>query len=350
MKFFILRTSFALSIALPASAGVVSGGGGLAAVCRGPDHKIVSATLLDLYESASLGLTLPRPTGSVERDYFLAAANTYRLQGVPQLADEQQEMIASSLRKFFEIVEMKPGGTLLPTNDVGSAPVLPQGCQLEQLAVFHDELPNRVEVDSEIWSALDSLNRSALVTHEAHYYWLRKLHERTSEASRAFVAHVYAIGGNTPSLDGVPWLAKNCSSEDPRFRIITDRTDDSLSWSNDRPSGFYAFPINTPEGSGMKLQFTTLAGRPQVVKTTAIIAGVDFETRELWNQSIGSMVLYPRSSGINIVREVSLEGGLRPGYSIEVHYVSDEPIRILTKFKGEVMTDEFLTNCSARTN
>jgi hypothetical protein len=67
------------------------------------------------------------------------------------------------LRRFFDITQMTAPGVKLPkSNDIGAAPRIPEGCALEQLAIFHDETPNRVEIDSEIWKALDSVNRACL--------------------------------------------------------------------------------------------------------------------------------------------------------------------------------------------
>ena len=333
-----------------ALAGASNGGGGAAVVCRQTDGQIRYASLLDLYETSQVyGLKLFKPTGSLERDYYLAVANTYSLQGYPEYAEKEKASISENLRKFFEIVSMTPAGQGLPIlDDTGEVPMLPSGCAIEQLAIFHDASTlgtDRVEINSEIWRSLDSLNQAALVTHEMNYYWERTLNERTSEATRAVVAHIFADGGVTPVRDGIPSYSMSCLSIDPRFSTVTRYNDGSKSTSYSRISSFDVYPIQTPQGPGMRLQFGSVAGRPTIVKTFIDVSGIQFKLREELNKNRDGYEMIVNEPGKNIDAEIPLSNGLRKGWSINIVYKTDEAVRLVVKNHGVVLTEETLTSC-----
>lgn len=321
--------------------GPSSSGGGAALVCRTPEGKISYAELLDLYEARTvLRFPLVQPTGSVQQDYFLAAANTYRLQGALGLAEKERENINESLRRFFDIAQMTAPGVKLPVlKDLGETPRIPDGCALEQLAIFHDETPNRVEIDTEIWNSLDSVNRAALVSHEAHYAYERKLLERTSVLSRAFVGYIYAVSGVVePVRTGIPDGSLKCLSEDFRYR-------QRPSSGSERLSSFDVYPIMTPEGMGMRLQFGQIAGRPELTKATIEIPGVNFAVKPGWDASGENPVAIVTEADKNVHLEIPLRGGMRKDVSVEVAYVTGSPVRLSFKVNGAVISEETLTSC-----
>lgn len=339
----IAVTALTLASAIAMADGPSSSGGGAALVCRSSEGKIEYSELLDLYEArVVMHRPLVQPTGSVTRDYFLAAANTYRLQGAPGLADREKAAIEENLRRFFDIAQMTAPGVKLPTlGDLGEAPQAPEGCAIEQLAIFHDEIPNRVEIDSEIWNSLNSVNRSALVTHEAYYAWERTLRERTSQNTRVAVGIIYAASGVEPVKSGVPQDALTCFSEDPRFLRQHGRSSGS-----DRLSSFSVYPVMTPEGKGTRLQFGQIGGRPILTKTTVEIPGVEFALGKIeWDQTLNIPVSKVSEANKNVHLEIPLRGGVRENASVEVSYVTGQPVRLSFKVNGVTETEEILTTC-----
>jgi hypothetical protein len=345
------KVSAIMLVSSVSHAGVGSSGGGLAVVCRMSTGQIAAAELLDLYEARTVfGYSVVPATGSLQRDYYLAAANTYRLQGYPGLAEQERANIAENLQHFFDRVKMTRTGERLPAlPDFGAVPALPQGCALEQLAVFYDENPVRIAIDSEIWRALDSVNQSALVTHETFYYWERQMQERTSESTRAFVAHVYANGGVEPVHAGVPRGALECHSIDSRIDEIASRESGygrARSY-NSRLSIFSAYPVMTARGMGTRLQFSNIADRPIIAKTTVDLPGVNFSVKKAVASVNGEMSMTPvvDEPDKNVQVELPFATGLRKDWTIEISYVTGLPVKLVIKQKGVPISEEYVTAC-----
>jgi hypothetical protein len=260
----------------------------------------------------------------------------------------ERERISENLQRFFDLVRMTPPGVKLPhLPDLGSVPALPQGCAIEQLAIFHDDEPNSVEIDSEIWNALDSLNRAALVTHELAYAWQRQLQERTSETTRSFVAHVYAAPGQVvPVREGVPEARLRCWSEDFAYRESETNEDGSVSSSNTHLSGFEAYPIQTADGPGTRLQFNAIAGRPSVARATIDLRGVGLKLKNtLDRSSFGQMIAIVEEPGKDLRIERPLSGTFWKDWSVEVVYRTGAPMKLVFKKNGVRLAEDVVTNC-----
>jgi len=319
-------------------AGPSSSGGGSAVVCRNPDGKIYYSELLDLFEArAVIGLKLPAASGSIYTDYRRSVENTHRLQGHPDLADKIVEQSDENLRRFFDIVRMTQPGERLPRlDDVGEHPRLSPNCGLEQLAIFHDTEPAVVEIDTEIWETLDSLNRAALVTHELFYQWDRINKEPTSEGTRSLVAHVYAEKGAVPNSHGVPEGATSCYAHNPKAA----NPGSSITL-------FHAFSVNTPEGTGTRLQFYSYSARAAIVKTVADLPGILPRMTKSWNMIDGQPMplLIVDEPNVDRTLMAPFRSGYRKGWTVEVALKTGQPVRLTFKRKGVVMTEEFFSSC-----
>lgn len=327
--------------------GGESSGGGLALVCR-DQGKIRHAELLDLFEARTkFGFQLMRASGSVERDYFLSVDNTYRLQGNPMLARQRQKAIEENLRRFFDLVRLTaPGEKLPPTNDVGEIPALPQGCGLEQLAVFQDR-PEALHLDREIWSALDSLSQAALVSHELAYREERQTHlEMTSESARSFVAVIYAVTGPVPVHQGLSRGARACSTSDlnPAAWIVTSRSGSITSSMSKVGTSFYVEPAMTPQGPGVRLQFTQLAGRPIVTKGTIEIPRIGFNVKAAFDRSTNKILMLADEAA-SFQGEIAVRGTQYAGLSVIVSYQPGLPVRLIFKKQGRILSEQVLTFC-----
>jgi hypothetical protein len=291
-------------------AGPTSSGGGFAVVCRNAQHTIVSAELLDLYEAQErYGLRIVSSSGDLVRDYVRGVRNTYRLQGSkdPVSIDEQRKYLS----KMFEILDFTaPGEHLVPLADMGHVPSVPEGCDLEQLAIFHDDR-GRISVDSEIWEALDTLSRAALFSHELYYKDVREWGEKTSEGARALVGQIYSKSGElTPIFNGIPRGTPSCFTAE--FSVVT--APNNTASPQQKLSLFYPYRVNRggAVGSGVMLQFFSLMGRPMLSKTTAYFPGVRLSYER------GGRVRLVNSTRSDFVLKVPVVGSYRKDWELEL--------------------------------
>jgi len=314
------------------------GGGGTAVVCRGEDGAIRRSTLLDLFEAATVfGFRVATASGDIVKDYFNASVHGYYLEGTTNIGGYERAMIDASLQRFFDHAVMT--GPLPRLDDTGPVASLPEGCALEQLAVFRDPEPGRVEINREIWQSLDSVNRAALVTHELIYHRERRYFERTSQTARAAVAHVYAVSGVPPLLEGVPAGAYSCVSEDPRYIGV-----DLLAVRGVKSSRFSSFRV-FQSGEGTRLQFLQLAGRSMMTKTAVDIPDLafTFEPRPTGDEL--RQVLVAAAPAMDLAVEIPLENPVRKNWRIQLVYKTGEPIRLRVKAAGALLSEEFITGC-----
>lgn len=353
----------AIPFALPLLAGPISSGGGNAVVCRSDSGAILSAEVLDIYEGRErYGYTMMEASGQFEQDYLLSVRSTYRLQGANDitLGSDTRE----HLSRFMDIVRFTPPGDRLPLlNDRGDSAKAPQGCAIEQLAIFETFLVNgaensHVRVDTEIWGALDSLNKAALVTHELMYAHERRLLEKTSEGTRAWVAQVYAqedeiapVMSKHPQLDGLGPIAY-CSTAIFNNNIPRQTRDAKM-------STFYVYPALKKESdgsvtSGTVLQFTHIMGRPLLSRTTAFIPELTPHFATLRDH----LSLVDSDELVEFQEEFVLEGAHRDDWKLEVtQSFSPDPqnpaanptkIKIGLMQDGVLLEEAFISSCFQR--
>ena len=316
--------------------GVGSTGGGASVVCRDSQNKIISAELLDLYEARVRdSRDLLATTYSIEGDYLLATQNTFRLQG--SLLALEANQVSATLQRFFVSTEFTlPGVRLRWLGDLG--PTVPalnqQGCALEQLAIF-DDTTQKISIDSEIWTALNTLNQAALVTHELEYAYERKLEERTSETTRAIVGLIYSAHGVVPVLEGLPAARIHCITtlENRGENQGEDRGEGQSTQKG--VSGFYVYPSLAENGhpSGLTLQFTQLMGRPLLTRTT-----LHLENLSHWDT-------HPEK-GADLTIKAPLDGMQSKGWELEVRYRYDSPVRLTLFQRGKQVQEAVVQSCS----
>ncbi|MCX6126638.1 MAG: hypothetical protein NTV34_18045 [Proteobacteria bacterium] len=300
------------SLAGGVHAGVGSSGGGFAVVCRGNDHAIQSAQVLDLFEAQKRGVELRKSSSDINREYALS------LKYIRQSGDDhrpigqtEMDQFQADINNYF--VFLPDGLALGSTSDLGEIPTVPAGCAIEQLAVYHDS-EQRIEVSSEIWGALDSLNRVALFTHESLYYLYRQAGESTSENLRKLIPYFFQKDLPTSQTAGVPVDSPNCYSE-------------NLNSETTFGSHFYYYPDENSAHSTV-LQFDNLLGRYTFFPTRVTLPIV-IEPGQIHitsNQGkVYSMVSDP--SADQMVRAPILEGPFA-GYSVLVHYQYLHPFTV----------------------
>jgi hypothetical protein len=293
--------------ALPALAGVSTSGGGTGVVCRSPEGKITSVELLDLYEVKARGQTLIPDSGASGIESYLASVDrVWQLQSAPIVED--QKFSRQNYENFMKKVQwIQPGEHLAFLNDVGHHPPLPQGCALEQIAIFYDVPTQVIAIDRELWDLLALQDQTALVWHELTYMYFRGLKDNTSEYARTFVSMIFAQE-TVPVLEGISKDQPSCFSEGATR------------------SFFYKIPQNSATLT-VRFQFFSFLNRPLVNKTYA------------------DLVLEKDSSGLPVRKKYSVIGGLSAGWAIEI-VPSAEKIKINYYDGDQLLEEQTLTYCS----
>lgn len=329
---------FSLVFSLITSTGVAgpsSGGGGMVVTCRNTAGKIISTDLLDVYEAKYLAqnntkISIMQPTGSLDEDYYRLVSNTYRLQGNGHHPDKGASL--ANVKNFIDAVDWISVGQVLPfLGDQGLTSPLGEGCMLEQLAIFYDST-GRVALSEEIWRRLDSLSRAALVEHELFYRYERDFSENTSESSRSYVRQIISQSGFSPVKMGAETAKLFCSAQTSTTTGNIELTD--------------LYIHQTPNSLGFQdltLQFTQIAGRPLLVKSTALLSNLIFDVQQSWY--LGARVLMPKSSTQNRVLKVPVVTDHRKDWEILFKFVSNQPVTIELLQDGVSISKSYFSNC-----
>ncbi len=224
--------------------GADSSGGGKSVVCRDSNAHLISVELLDLYEAKAMFGLSPVSMGS-SLDEVLDQAKS-KLMHTIELPDPNIFQVMGRVKKNLRVM---PAGTKLEPVDDASPVVLPQGCALEQTAVYVDE--GLVVVDREHWEAMDARNKGALIVHEAIYYRSRGEGETNSRRARKIVGHLFSDFNFIYVKEDLPKDAITCIS----------KKDDGKNMSM-----FFVYPNEKGETT---FQFQELRGRFLFSKTTA---------------------------------------------------------------------------------
>ncbi len=318
------------------SEGPSSGGGGMVVTCRAADGSIQSTELLDVYEAKvkTPGKVLSA-SGDMAEDYVRLVVNTFALQGYSfEQTGKSPEESERNARAIMDIVDWS--GPLPFLNDQGEYEALPQGCQLEQLAIFSD-LTGRVRVDSEIWGRLDSLSKAALLQHEIFYQYERTQRELTSESTRSLIRQQLAPTGYVPVKSGSANASLECMAES-----LVYETGSSSTYAVTR---FYVIPSSEPGNETTTLQFTSFAGRPLLVKTT-IELPIDFKVREFRKREDFFPLLYPASLDVRKIFQIPVKSEHRSDWEVKFEYDGSKPVSLSLIQDGVVQSKSVLSSCS----
>ncbi len=175
--------------------GTINGGGGKGVLCQ-RDGK-TTLEVLDLYEGRVLYQRKPKDLKVTNEREMIEAVSELLSEHI--ISDEENkdarayfddEIIAplvKSIRYIDGQVRVKE------TND-SKEPLIEQGCQVVQIAVYHDE--SILLINQKFWQKLDWRNRTALILHEVIYRFGRgNLDESDSTNSRKLVAFLMSKEG-----------------------------------------------------------------------------------------------------------------------------------------------------------
>lgn len=218
------------------ASGGVDSGGGKSIVCRNPEGKISSATLLDLFEGKYLFKREPLSNQDKFEDQFQAAAARIRDANTNAYVTYLRYLGVDGMQMFRSTIFLPKDIKLEPTDDAVQV-IVPIGCKVEQAAAFNTRL-DRLILDSEIWESFDETNRAALLLHEVLYDNLRrKADERDSFYTRQVVSFVMSLP-QLPKVDnGVPDSAYFCQS----FSSKGERKPNSAFYVYESPQGDWVY-------------------------------------------------------------------------------------------------------------
>lgn len=223
---------FALAILLflaPAltRAGVISGGGGGALVCRNADGTVTSAELLDLWEAHAMGgQTIVHDSINSVNDQLRAAA--------AKLAAVHSGLAEGVLENWKHIQKNRVWNTeevLFPKPDDADNSLEKKNCPLQGM-MFYDDQRNKLILRKPVFNALkDNTEIAAAYFHEALYRAMRMLKlegARNSVQTRIIVGCLFSEGDLADCLNlepAQPANAWNCdlpadeANDEPTLRI-----------------------------------------------------------------------------------------------------------------------------------
>lgn len=304
--------------------GPSTGGGGFAVQCPQTPISPAEVELLDFYEGREvLGLQMAKSTGNLRNDYFRAVDRTYTMQGNRDYAEQNKNWINANLTKFMRnTIFVEHASDLPKASDLGNAPMVPSQCSIQQVAYFEDAA-NTIYILRPLWDQMDSLNQAGLVLHELFGPEIRKRGFHTSEFSRRSVAHINAVTGAAPILDGLT------------------PSDRSLSASTSQPNGvpdvsvFVAKKLKSLGSELLRLQFSQINGMALLAKTWIDLPYVELDLERAQCTSgalLGHMIL--KTPGIDLQISVPLNGKLTTGMELKVEMKTGEPVRLTLSKNG----------------
>jgi hypothetical protein len=325
-------------------------GGGNAVVCRSVDGKILHAQLLDLYEArVRYHLSPIAASGDVETDYLAARTRDLTQFGVP-LSPYYLNFALKTARDDYQsfmrpVVFTNPGEHLPLLSDQGDMVLPPAGCELEQLAIFNylepSEYPDVFRVDREIYNALDSNNRAALVSHELNHRSARRLGEPNSELTRGYVGFEFT---STPLPKVYEMIPRRLTPGGAEIGIYVDyECHNVLPTNMSYDMGFFVLPI--PNGKGKRLQLTTLGSRTLNTQTYIDLPEVGWALSPRSDDGRPPVV---QEAGVDIEKRFPLQTVEQLGLELDVKYKTGEPVQLNVFYKGKPLANVIVGFCIAR--
>lgn len=250
MQIYISRLTLLLAVLFftfnsYARMGTSDGGGGVGVRCPS-NVSPIAFELLDIHEIKLEGKVISHNLQNEAEAIQLASKNLglhyYNPSSISpnQYIDYLKSNFVQSIfngEAFYnpivdELTQVEFVDSLPLSNDIGDYSVKP-GCSLEQVAYYFDD-SNTLKIVSTKWNELSWLDKSALVSHEVHYFLDRfngiedfaSQHLKTSERVRRFTGLLYSTERVTPKYSispksGYYRCESNVDSEirDTSFRV-----------------------------------------------------------------------------------------------------------------------------------
>ncbi len=206
---FLLTAATVPSISVAAPSVALTGGsshGGSALVCRNADKKITRAEILDLFEAREILGIQPAKVDDVEEYLGTLVAQLQKTFGARMLYPLR---LGAELKRLAPLYRPLSRGVRLNRIDDAFPSISLDGCDFEQLASYRDS-DEVILYDSEIYEALDPLNRAVLRLHEAAYSLDRGFNPEgagvmNSVFSRRIVGEMISSHWNSEKIEDLVW-------------------------------------------------------------------------------------------------------------------------------------------------
>jgi len=216
--------------------------------------------------------------------------------------------------KFQQVAISNNWPSLRDFNEPGDIGTTPGG--------IYDE--DQIFISAEIWNALPTLDRAALVHHEFKYKEERWMGELTSEGTRTAVGLIFSKTEETVN-----------SGLSPDQKIyITDKYGDNPIKRSD-------FRV-TRTLSGVSLQFRSIMGRVLFAKTVAKINDINWKL----STTDGSRGCVVTEKGKKVISKVPLVSLQSRDWELEVSYLSDSPFKLSLYQNGIFVAEAHLDSCN----
>jgi hypothetical protein len=204
MKVLLFISSLLISLSvLAVEKGNGSSGGGASVVCRDSNNRILSAELLDTFESTYLyNLDIVHSSEDINLQIKKALE---KFTSEPFYKYTIIELIEHIKNKFQFLPE---GISLNAPIDLGESDgvLVREGCRLEGLGFYN--IDSNLRVAPATYNHLSKTDQAAFLLHEALYLYYRKVTSgNSSELSRRMNAMLFA--GNSSSEDAIEFFKNN---------------------------------------------------------------------------------------------------------------------------------------------
>jgi hypothetical protein len=184
--------------------GVINGGGGKGVLCTKNGKQTLE--VLDLYEARVLYhedlLDLSNSEESAKDKLAGLLAKHFWTPMNGTLEESIRRMRTETIDKFFENVHYIDEGKRLKLSNDSYEPVLENGCEPVQIAMYYDD--TILLVDHELWDKLNVTNKMALIAHEVLYFTERQAGSTNSISTRKLVGRMLSTTGLLPMYSGAP--------------------------------------------------------------------------------------------------------------------------------------------------
>jgi len=187
---------------LVSHAGVLNGGGGKGVFCK---NRTPALETLDIYEAKNFyRLTEELRQGDLKTELLLAVKRIDEISSKPfELSSDQEneEYAAEFLKEFLDTAVIIPDGTRLPVTEDATTSVIPNDCEIVQVALYN---ALGLQIDGEYWNILDARNKAALMIHEQVYLDRRLYGDVNSDETRRYVGRLFSTKPPAKIFEGLP--------------------------------------------------------------------------------------------------------------------------------------------------
>lgn len=235
--------------------GGVDGAGGQSVKCT--DEQDASNVTYELWDFKESSILYNLNTKQKFNDMSVKDIVLDRVQHFAEVIDENLDQHRNDVTELMTHLRFIKGADLKPIDDDASV-ILPDNCEVQQLANYHSK--KNIFVSEEIYEKLDNVNKAGLVLHEYIYALERSRGAKTSTRTRRIVAYLFS---QNEELEKVSFLTE------ADLKVAQFCSTDLLVSQQSRID-FYAVP--QPDGS-TRLDFIRLGNQLQYSKTSTVIPG-----------------------------------------------------------------------------